>query len=977
MDYGNSSRFASGLSFVAACFFCGSASIAFANSTSGGPDGGGVYGVYASSSATAEIYASAPNGMYRSSDDGRSWVKQPYGIASSVYETVFSGPQGAFAVGLDCVSLYRSIDHGQTWQRAGYVAADYQCIKSITMTASPGARLLIGKSHGEILASDDDGATFFPAMEGLPMPAPSDAAVDMLAASPEQPGLVLAIVKGDIYRSLDAGMTWTYIQPSFGYHGGQIRFGSEGVVYLSGLGMPVSRSFDGGVSWTACSSLPTTSRSIVVDAQSDNALYFIDSNLGHLYVSNDYCATATDLSDGFSLDGQVKPRATGMAISEQSGNLLLATDVGIYRRNGNQWLPQNEGLRATPVRSFWADPNKNGRLFAGHADNSGSSPGIFRSDDAGASWTVSNHGLFAESIRALTADATTTANTATTILYATGTASWDEDNGMGHAGLWKSGDGGASWAPIEGGIPAGSFGPFLGVVRALVLDPRSCANPPPAPAPCQQGPLQTAYAVSDGDWSSSFQVEQYRIIKTQDGGAHWIDIDGLPKQVIDPDSASAVTAIALAIDPLDPGRLYVGTSYSAYDTTPSIESGVFRSDDGGASWNLMSSGLPLVAGSKNTHDGVYAVAVDPEQPSTLWAATMAEGADASHIYKSNDAGASWFESDSGITAGDIRQIVVDRRTSPPTLYAAAIGVGIYRSRDGGGTWRSISVGLPLSGASAVALDPHDPLQLYVGTAAGVFTVAQQMDADEDGAPDSIEQSGPNGGDANADGIADAEQANVAVVSLPGEQTEARGRDRATVYDAEGLAVIEVIPDAAGTCEQIVDAQPIPDGERVSDVEQGLGLKHEVPSVRFEVLDCPSATIKLTYTNATFDDATRLRFFGPSELPYGSMYWYGMEAERQGTSTLIFHLAAGQRGSWRPQQAGSILFEGGPAQSEQIFRDGFDDLGRLAELTVRTWQSRQRPVASPLRNASTSRNVGACERSGCDNASRSAAWPTSG
>jgi len=904
---------------VACSFSLAISSTALAASTNVGPQGGGVYHVQADPASVGLLYASGP---YRSLDDGQTWTKLPYGISPDLI--LATGPQAAYAVGLDCVSLYRSMDHGQTWQATGYVTTNYRCITAMTMTASPNARLLIGNADGEILTSDDDGASFYLSMNGLPTG--SGFNMTILAASPYQPGLVLAAAGSLqlIYRSVDAGFTWMPADPVSGSSFGAIAFGANNVVYRSGLGEKLLRSANGGLNWSICPNLPSTLESIAVDAQASNALYFIDDDVGHLYVSTDDCATATDISDGFTLDGQSKPYASGVAISAQSGDVLLATEVGIFRRSGSQWLPQNDGVHATPIRSLWIDPHSNGRVFAGFGDGAYSSPGIFRSDDAGASWTTSNHGLFAASVRALVADPTTTANAATTILYATGTSSWDEDSQMMHAGLWKSVDGGTSWTPTEVGIPSGSFGPYLNVVRALVLDPRSCANPPPAPAPCQEGPLQTAYAVSAGDWSSHFLNSDFRIIKTQDGGASWIDIDGLPGPVAG-QTTSPVTPVALVIDPQNPQRLFVGTSVSG--STTSIQNGVFRSDDSGATWNLSSSGLPLAAGSTDRHEDVYALAIDPDHPSTLWAATLPKSTsafNASHVYKSVDAGASWIESDMGITAGDIRQIVVDRRTTPPMLYAAALDVGIYRSVDGGTTWRSISVGLPLTGASAVAVDPSNPARLYVGTSSGVSIVDQEPDADADGAPDEIEQAAPNNGDANDDGVADWQQPNVAVAALSAGSTQARETTRNPGSD--GLVAVEVTPDVAGTCGQIVDAQRIDPSDRPLDADHGVNYDHVVAAVRFEVLDCPAATVRLIYSAGTFDSSASLRFFGPLADGTGPR-WAAMAAHLPSSGVWAFHLTAGQSGSWRPTQAGSILFEGGPANSERIFRDGFDGFGQ--------------------------------------------------
>ena len=63
----------------------------------------------------------------------------------------------------------------------------------LTATLPPNERLLIGNQLGEILASDDEGASFLQLTNGLPNTSDSQS-INMLASSPDQPGLVLAVV---------------------------------------------------------------------------------------------------------------------------------------------------------------------------------------------------------------------------------------------------------------------------------------------------------------------------------------------------------------------------------------------------------------------------------------------------------------------------------------------------------------------------------------------------------------------------------------------------------------------------------------------------------------------------------------------------------------------------------------------------------------------------------------------------------------
>src|SRR5215510_2208207 len=122
--------------------------------------------------------------------------------------------------------------------------------------------------------------------------------------------------------------------------------------------------------------------------------------------------------------------------------------------------------------------------------------------------------------------------------------------------------------------------------------------------------------------------------------------------------------------------------------------GLFRSEDGGASWNR--TGLPgsfvvsLVIDSNNT-DIIYAV-------SSL--------ADGTTVFKSTDRGASWQQANSGLT-GDLNALVVDPHDSN-TLYVGAYYGGVFKSTDGGENWKQVS----LFGVDSLTIEPANSNTLY-------------------------------------------------------------------------------------------------------------------------------------------------------------------------------------------------------------------------------------------------------------------------
>ena len=93
---------------------------------------------------------------------------------------------------------------------------------------------------------------------------------------------------------------------------------------------------------------------------------------------------------------------------------------------------------------------------------------------------------------------------------------------------------------------------------------------------------------------------------------------------------------------------------------------VFKSADGGASWQPADSGLPDDA-------FVTAIAIDPVHPTTLYAATAGRG-----VFASTDSGKSWHALNAGLTALDVSALALD--ATGRTLYAGTFRGGVVSLR---------------------------------------------------------------------------------------------------------------------------------------------------------------------------------------------------------------------------------------------------------------------------------------------------------
>src|ERR1043165_7699774 len=165
--------------------------------------------------------------------------------------------------------------------------------------------------------------------------------------------------------------------------------------------------------------------------------------------------------------------------------------------------------------------------------------------------------------------------------------------------------------------------------------------------------------------------------------------------------------IAVAGVPGRPNIYYAGAA----------SGGIFKTTDNGAHWDAIFDDQPV--------SSIGSLAVAPSDPNVIWAGTgeafiRSNISIGNGIYRSSDAGKTWARSGLELT-GRIGRIVIDPR-DPDTVVACALGHayspqpdrGVYRTVDGGKSWRRTLFVDENPGCADVAIDAHNPRVLFAG-----------------------------------------------------------------------------------------------------------------------------------------------------------------------------------------------------------------------------------------------------------------------
>jgi photosystem II stability/assembly factor-like uncharacterized protein len=495
--------------------------------------------------------------------------------------------------------------------------------------------------------------------------------------------------------STSNGDTWTTGGPYGGYVNSLAMAATSPDVIYAGTESGVFKTTDGADTWTHVGLSGTLVRVVQVAPLDSNTVYagtddglYKSEDGGSNWVQEGLPGARVNAIAIDPLDPDVLYAGTGWPLWTITGEV-----VGIFKSTdgGDTWESKyDNGLDA--VMTLLIDTNDSLSIYAGVRNDLGDWRGLRKSTDGGETWvSMQVGGVWPEKVVAL---AMTPGGSNPPAIYA-----------VGNDDVFKSTDSGENWTPTNT--------PWISPSSpwALAVDPN---NP---------------NVIYVGTW-----YYQGHLYKSTDGADTWlVKANGLP-----PGGPSSIV-----VDPRN-SAVYVGLS----------EGGVYESTNEAENWNFSSQGMSNTfieslaihpasdtAFAAINGEGHYlartankgtswdylvgsptnlgAVAIDPQNPSTLFVGDGYDYTYVAHINKSEDGGQSWTSSSLGwYSEGayrEVHDIWVHPSDSNIVLAAASSssnGGGVFRSADGGAFfyqtydfWR----------VTTLASDPTDPNIVYCGT----------------------------------------------------------------------------------------------------------------------------------------------------------------------------------------------------------------------------------------------------------------------
>lgn len=545
--------------------------------------------------------------VFRSDDGGVSWQAindglEVVGGIAEVYDLAFSH-DGVVLYAATWAGWFASFDQS-TWVHLTFPDSSRSTLVATSPTEA--SRVYGTKVVGGLYRSDDSGLNWHTIHTGLPQPFTSAFAVDQ---DPEE-RLFQSSVLGQIDFSDNFGDNW-----------------SPAVTGLTDAAGPASISF-----------LMTLTGSDQVWALSRQGLFRSDDN-GDNWQS-------LSLPQGTNLVNRL--------VADSSGSIYLLSDQGIHvsTDNGLSWTERHTGIRAQSFNHLQVSPT-DGSWFA-------QASSLFRSNDLGINW--SDIGISSPLSNTTLAVSLSSINPAK--LYA---ASADSP--------WVTTNGGDTWMALPP--------PGLGSTTL-----RSWTDP------------TDDQTVIMGDFGSgSFSLTFAGLYRSTDGGLSWTRVFEAPLDRINFQPHS------VADDPTSPGTVFFGIH--SRTETAFTDGLVLRSTDHGTSFEIVLDGMAFTQVIVDAGGHVYAAGTRDSKKKGVW--------------RSTNGGESWQQFSNGLPNAFNTYDLAAHPTRAGHIFATN-GFDIYESVNGGGSWYALEdIGeTDFTDSLAVVTDPVHDYTLIAATRGNIF-----------------------------------------------------------------------------------------------------------------------------------------------------------------------------------------------------------------------------------------------------------------
>lgn len=619
----------------------------------GGPSGGLGYDVrYHPGNPKVMFVTDNPSGINKSYDGGKTWVQRNDGVSSRVGLTadgipVFcltidsNNPNTVWAGTQNNRGIFKSTDGGETWEKKDAGVTEWNEITFRGFGIDP--------NNSNVVYA---GAEITTGVRGYEF----DKA------------------KGKIYKTSDGGETWTNVWQGDSL----VRFvhvnpENSNVVYAStgifdreaynDVGLGVLKSTNAGSTWT----------------QINNGLTNLFVGFLEMHPNNpDILFAATGMNQqsqyGYAKGGLFKTEDGGqnwrqvilvdslqsVVISQSNPAIVYAAGYMVFYRSedgGETWLDLSPwgppGIFTGQPIGLVVSPENPMVVFANNYNG-----GNFKSEDGGKTWINSSNGYTGADLRMIKVDPGNARK-----VYC-----------VGRSGTFRSSDGGDTWTGLN-------YDPLTGNEDVAVsLHPTN----------------SNVILVTKEGYG--------KIFESSDGGSSWRLLYQYPDSY---NSTNWHTFKTIKYSPSNPSIIYAGMrkveNIGVIDPVDAPSHGMFKSADGGQTWNQINTGLEATY-----RKSINEILIHPDDPNVVYIATYKNG-----IWKTTNGGELWICKTTGFgEITDVRALAMhpDNRN---VILAGTRENGLWRTTDAGEIWENISAGMSSNAAIlSIVFDPTDSQIIY-------------------------------------------------------------------------------------------------------------------------------------------------------------------------------------------------------------------------------------------------------------------------